>query len=118
MADEKESKQIDRIDDGYQYIKRKNKLLASSDKRLKQDGSEDYKLSLMPVKRGDDIDIIQKCIGQISISFDNEKDIDGNDVYRYGTGTMYKKLDNKYYLIITCAHNLTYFNDKRHSKKK
>eukprot|EP01084_Bolivina_argentea_P030748 56924_1 len=117
MADEKESKQLDVIDDGYQYMKHKNKLLASSDKSIKQSGN-DYKLSLIPVKRVDNIDIIQKCIGQLSISYDNEKDVNGNDIYRYGTGTMYKQLDKKYYLVITCAHNLTYFNDKTHSKEK
>eukprot|EP01084_Bolivina_argentea_P170754 295884_1 len=98
MVDEKGDTDNE-IDDGYENV-RKHALLASSEKRSQQSGS-DYKVeNLKTVKRNANIDTIKKCIGQIMISYDGSND------YFYGTGTVYKVLNAKYCLIITCAHNL------------
>eukprot|EP01084_Bolivina_argentea_P213647 362778_1 len=117
MEDEKYDEEIDEeLDDGYNIGTLKNPLLASNDKTTKQSGG-DYKLTLLPVK-GTVIDLMQKCIGQIAISYDNEKDAHGDPIYRYGTGTVYKQITSKYFLILTCAHNLAYFNDEKQKTEK
>eukprot|EP01084_Bolivina_argentea_P234560 394892_1 len=117
--DNKYDEDIDEnIEDEYKYVKQENKLLASDTRRLKQNSKEKYQVNLKIVRRDSDMDAIQKCIGQIAISFAGEKGANGNDVYRYGTGTVYKQLDKKYFVIITCAHNLCYFDDRTNSKKK
>eukprot|EP01084_Bolivina_argentea_P298045 513540_1 len=109
---EEENEDADEVNDGYQYVKLENELLASYQKRVKQNDREVYHVQQLKTIKTKDMDIIQKCTGQIAISYDN------NDKYRYGTGTIYKHLEGKYYLIITCAHNLTYFDDETNKKKK
>eukprot|EP01084_Bolivina_argentea_P282879 484335_1 len=122
MSDEKKSNIDDEeyINDGYKYVKEKDKLLASiSIKRSKQNDSIkdaakiEIMKKLMAVTRNEETDDIQKCIGQITISFDGSE-----NTYRYGTGTIYKHLGGKYYLVITCAHNLVYFDDIKNGKEK
>eukprot|EP01084_Bolivina_argentea_P002767 5131_1 len=114
MSEEKDYvKRKKRLNDGYKYIKEGSELLATSGQREKQ-GSTNYEVNdLVLVKRQNkNIDIIQRCIGQLSTSYD------GNDSYRYGTGTLYKHLKGKYYLILTCAHNLVYYNDETNCVEK
>eukprot|EP01084_Bolivina_argentea_P170755 295886_1 len=108
LAEEKHDTDND-IDDGYKNVT-KHALLASSEKRGQQNGTN-YEVKLKTVKT-DNIDFIQKCIGQIMISYD------GSDNYFYGTGTMYKQFNSKYCLILTCAHNLVEYNDIKKSKQK
>eukprot|EP01084_Bolivina_argentea_P227353 383972_1 len=43
---------------------------------------------------------------------------DGSTDYFYGTGTVYKLLNSKYCLIITCAHNLIQYNEAAQSKQR
>eukprot|EP01084_Bolivina_argentea_P226512 382620_1 len=115
MAEEKfDFDEEEDLNDGYKYIKKGSELLPSSRKRDKQCGSDNYNLGgLITIKQNQqNIDIIQKCIGQITISYE------GDDTYRYGTGTIYKNLQGKYYLGITCAHNLIYHNDDTNTKEK
>eukprot|EP01084_Bolivina_argentea_P275671 470186_1 len=45
--------------------------------------------------------IITKCTGQILSKFN-----DGTESWQGGTGTVFKKLNNKYYILVTCAHNI------------
>eukprot|EP01084_Bolivina_argentea_P170753 295883_1 len=98
VVDEKDDTDNE-IDDEYENV-RKHELLASSEKRSRQDGANYEVANLKTVKRNGQIDTIKKCIGQIMISYDGSND------YFYGTGTVYKVLNAKYCLIITCAHNL------------
>eukprot|EP01084_Bolivina_argentea_P030749 56926_1 len=122
MAAEKESKYNEENDeedtdeelnDGYAYVKNKNNLLASSEKGMKQNSQ---KYEIKDLVKASNMDVIHQCIGQITID-NGQKNDKGDPVYRYGTGTIYKKLDDKYYLIITCAHNMTHFNDKLNVNK-
>eukprot|EP01084_Bolivina_argentea_P050094 92107_1 len=110
MADEKHDTDNE-IDDGYENVK-KHELFASSEKRRRQGGSNYEVTNLKTVKRNAYIDTIKKCIGQIMISFDGSND------YFYGTGTVYKVLNSKYYLVLTCAHNLIEYNEETKSKKR
>eukprot|EP01084_Bolivina_argentea_P294021 505807_1 len=124
MSDEKEIKYNqdieEKINDGYKYVEQTDNLLASgsSSKRSKQNDSnkDNAKIEilkkLITITRSEETDKIQKCIGQVTISYDGN-----NNAYRYGTGTIYKHLDGKYYLMITCAHNVVYFNDRNNKKQ-
>eukprot|EP01084_Bolivina_argentea_P226513 382621_1 len=115
MAEEKvDFDEEEDLNDGYKYIEKGSDLLPSSQQADKQAGTNDYQVAgLITVKRNNKhIDMIQKCIGQITISYE------GDDRYRYGTGTVYKHLDGKYYLVITCAHNLVYYDDETNGKEK
>eukprot|EP01084_Bolivina_argentea_P287767 493794_1 len=108
---------IDNINDGYKYVKRTDTLLASHSKRVKQNDSNKSSANqimntLTQIARGKETDKMQKCIGQVAISYD------GDDEYYYGTGTVYKHLDSKYYLVITCAHNLIYSDDRNNKQEK
>eukprot|EP01084_Bolivina_argentea_P021669 40263_1 len=110
LNDEKENNDSDTTDDEiYDDYKADNinqQLFASSNKGLqqnKQDKSAESQINeLETVNREKDIDEIQRFIGQIAISF---KDLSVNSYY-YGTGTVYKHLRGKYYIVLTCAHNL------------
>eukprot|EP01084_Bolivina_argentea_P254256 427411_1 len=114
---QKDTKKSTEINDGYHYVERTDNLLASRSKRTKQNDSNkngakmEIMKNLTAIKRYEETDQIQKCIGQVTISRD------GGSTYRYGTGTVYKQLHGKYYLVITCAHNLVYFNDKANKKE-
>eukprot|EP01084_Bolivina_argentea_P294022 505808_1 len=107
------------INDGYKYAKHTHTLLASSPKikRSKQNDSDksnpkdEIMKKLTPVTISEETDKIQKCIGQVKISYD------GTDTYYHGTGTIYKQLNSKYYLMITCAHNLVDFNERNNKKE-
>eukprot|EP01084_Bolivina_argentea_P287765 493788_1 len=117
---EKENKDIDEdINDGYKPIKQMDKLLSGGSKRSKQNENiriKSTKIEIMDklsqVTRNEETDKIQKCIGQICISYDGD-----DNEYRYGTGTTYKHLNGKYYLVITCAHNLVHFDDIKNKKQ-
>eukprot|EP01084_Bolivina_argentea_P178622 308727_1 len=81
MAEEKfDFDEEEDLNDGYKHIKKGSELLPSSRQGDKQGGSNDYKLGgLVTIKQNQkNIDIIQKCIGQITISYE------GDDTYRYG----------------------------------
>eukprot|EP01084_Bolivina_argentea_P003474 6525_1 len=131
MSDEKENKYIDdndeeiddsdeEIDDGYKIVQKTDNLLASGMKKRdkqndsnKENAKNEIEKNLISIKRNEESDDIQKCIGQVVISYDGS-----DDDYYYGTGTMYKQLGGKkYYLIITCAHNLVKLDDKKNELK-
>eukprot|EP01084_Bolivina_argentea_P064508 117633_1 len=113
MSDEKENTYIDdndeeiddsdeEIDDEYKIVEKTDNLLASGiKKRAKQNEEEtknektknektkiEIKENLISIKRNEEPDDIQKCIGQVVISWDGS-----DDDYYYGTGTVYKKLE-------------------------
>eukprot|EP01084_Bolivina_argentea_P155931 271717_1 len=108
------------IDDGYKIVQKTDNLLASGvKKRNKQSDSNkentknEIKEKLISIERNEEPDDIQRCIGQVVISWDGS-----DDDYYYGTGTVYKQLEGKkYYLIITCAHNLVKLDDKENELK-
>eukprot|EP01084_Bolivina_argentea_P091075 164000_1 len=109
MSDEKKNAYTDdsdedsdeEIDDGYKPVQQTDNLLGSGvKKRAKQNKEEtknektenertkiEIEKNLMPIKRNEEPDDIQKCIGQVQISWDGS-----DDDYYYGTGTVYKKL--------------------------
>eukprot|EP01084_Bolivina_argentea_P077633 140858_1 len=93
----------DEIYDDYKPDKHKQ-LLASSNRGLQQNDTpaQSSARTLEKVNREPDIDEIQWFIGQICITY---KDLSA-DSYYYGTGTTCKHLGGKYYVVLTCAHNL------------
>eukprot|EP01084_Bolivina_argentea_P287766 493790_1 len=114
--EEKENKDIDEdVNDGYKHVQQIDNMLPTdlNSKRSKQNESnkQNAKIEIMKkllvVTRGEETDKIQKCIGQVLVAYEK-----GSKIYRFGTGTIYKQSDRKYYLAITCAHNLVYFNDR------
>eukprot|EP01084_Bolivina_argentea_P058624 107044_1 len=111
MADNKYEEDYDttddEINDGYKPDNMKKNLLATSNRGFQQNHNDPLSQSspntLEKVNRSNDIDEIQNFIGQIAIIY---KDLPAKTYY-YGTGTNYKHvLSNKYYIILTCAHNL------------
>eukprot|EP01084_Bolivina_argentea_P064507 117632_1 len=99
MSDEKKNAYTDdsdeEIDDEYKIVEKTDNLLASSaKKRAKQNDSNKEKTKneiekkLISIERNEETDDIQKCIGQVVISWDGS-----DDDYYYGTGTVYKKLE-------------------------
>eukprot|EP01084_Bolivina_argentea_P190444 327266_1 len=115
LEESKDDETDDEIDDGYQKVqdKNKSKLSANSHKGSKQIDygvQREIEKLLFIIQRDKEIDNLQKCIGQIGTCF-GIKNKDGSDLYGYGTGTIYKQILKKYYLVITCAHNLVRFNE-------
>ena len=101
------------------YHTQKETKVASTNKSLKQAGNDDkYQIKLSKVKRDTDMDLIHSLIGQIAISYEGETDDDGNAVYSYGTGTVYKRLAKKYFMILTCGHNVVHINDTNSKTEK
>eukprot|EP01084_Bolivina_argentea_P091074 163999_1 len=115
-TDDSDEDSDEEIDDGYKPVQQTDNLLASGiKKRAKQNEKEttfitylkkktknektknektknertkiEIEKNLMPIKRNEEPDDIQKCIGQVQISWDGS-----DDDYYYGTGTVYKKL--------------------------
>eukprot|EP01084_Bolivina_argentea_P072350 131369_1 len=114
---DEDNQDADTINDGYKHVKLTNKLLPSDYNRSKQNKNKNKEKTkieimnkLMLITRSEETDKIRKCIGQITISYD------GTDNYYYGTGTVYKQLEKRYYLVITCAHNLVRYDDIKNEK--
>eukprot|EP01084_Bolivina_argentea_P223939 378785_1 len=76
------------IDDGYKIVQKTDNLLASAVKKRdkqsesnKENTKNEIKENLISIKRNEESDDIQKCIGQVVISYDGS-----DDNYYYGTG--------------------------------
>eukprot|EP01084_Bolivina_argentea_P052442 96332_1 len=72
---------------------------------------------MIAVTKGEEKHQIQKFIGSIAVDYDGKENEKGKTL-RFGTGTIYKHLFGKYYLCITAAHNLVYFDDKKGKKER
>eukprot|EP01084_Bolivina_argentea_P223940 378786_1 len=99
ISDKKENTYIDdgdeeiddsdeEIDDGYKIVQKTDNLLASAVKKRdkqsesnKENTKNEIKENLISIKRNEESDDIQKCIGQVVISYDGS-----DDNYYYGTG--------------------------------